>query len=365
MRDLLVLVLAALVLLGGLFALAPEWFGVAPTAEAASTDRKVAVPPVLVAPVTSAAFGDRLEALGTVLANESIEITSARADFVASVHFEDGDVVEKGDLLVQLQDEEERAQLAEAVAERARSDAELERISELAERRIRSSGDLDAARAQAEAARARVARLEAILADYQIKAPFSGRLGFRRVSAGAYLRPSSVVTTLDDLSVVRVDIAVPETWLALVRSGQEVALTSEAFGDQVFHGVIRSLGTRLDPGSRTVTARAQVRNDDPQNNLRPGMLLEVAIDRGERPVLQVPEEALIHRGRQHFVLRIGGSDAGGGALAEEVEVQVGRRRPGFVEILTGLAEGDQVAIAGIVRVRPGSPVRIAGREGGA
>jgi membrane fusion protein (multidrug efflux system) len=358
MRTLTVYLLAIGVVVVGLFLGFPQWFLAASGPSADEADRRPDAPPVIVAPVGRAPFLDRLEALGTVRARESVEITATRADRVRSIGFEDGDVVEAGHVLVELHDEEERAQLEEALAEQERRQTEFDRVTELADRRISSAGDLDVARAQLEVAQARVERLRATLAEHRIVAPFGGLLGFRRISLGAYVETSMVITTLDDLGEVLLDITIPEAWLDAVRPGQPVVARTSAYPDARFGGKIRTIDSRLDPTTRSLVVRASLPNEDLR--LRPGLLMTVTIERDDAPVLQVREEALLQRGPDHFVMRVSDDVVPGAeAVAEEVRVEVGRRRPGFVEIRAGLSEGDLVVVAGIARVRAGARVRIA------
>ncbi len=327
----------------------PEVIGASeePVQERASTPP----PPVVVAPVARAEFVDTLEALGTAHANESVSITTSRADIVTAIHFSDGQMVEAGQLLVEMNSEEERALLAEAIAIRDERRLTHQRISELFENEVASGREMDEAQAQLSASEARVISLTAAIADRHIRAPFSGRLGLRRVSIGAFLQPSMVVTTLDDLSVIKLDFTIPETWLAFVSPGMGIRATSDAWPEDTFPGEIATIDTRLDARTRSATVRAKIPNSE--RKLRPGMLLKVTVDRGADPVLQIPEEAVIPIGDEQFVLRVGE-----GQIAERLKIVIGRRRVGAVEVVDGLSEGDRVVIEGIVRVVPGNEVEV-------
>lgn len=301
MRTILVYALALIALaVGAIFGL-PELFGRSDSAGAATTRANVA-PPVVVARVVHAPFADTLDALGTVQANESVEITSNRADHIVAIHFEDGQEVEANALLVETNAAEERALLAEAAALRDERQVSRDRSIELHSRQMISDRELNAAKTMLAAAEARVVAIEASIADRQVRAPFAGILGLRRVSVGAYVQPATVITTLDDLSVVKLDFTIPETWLPAVRAGQTVNATSDAWPDDVFRGEVTMLDTRLERSSRSATVRATLPN--PDRKLRPGMLLKVRVERGEAPVLQIPEEAVIPVGNDHYVLRV-------------------------------------------------------------
>ena len=191
-----------------------------------------------------------------------------------------------------------------------------------------------------------------------MRAPFSGVLGLRRVSVGAYVQPSTVITTLDDIAKVKVDFTVPEAWLPQIQPGMTIVAQNIAWPGLLFRGEITTIDTRLDARTRAATFRAQVDNAD--HKLRPGMLLRLKIERGQDAVLQVPEEALIAAGSTHSVLRV---QADG--LARRVPVEIGRRQAGSVEITAGLEPGDQVVIEGIVpaadaivKAKDGIPVRV-------
>lgn len=353
MRSLLVYGLALVAVLAGL------WFGFAGgrsgNAEVVKADG-AAPPPVIVTRVERAPFEDQLEALGTVRANESVEITPNRADHVTAIHFTDNQQVKKRDLLVEMHSEEQKAILDEAVAMRDERRTNYERASELFKNDTTSTRELQNAKALLAAAEARVKSLGAALADRQLRAPFDGTLGLRRVSVGAYVDPSTVITTLDDLSVVKTEFTMPETWLAAVLPGMTIEACNDAWPEHVFAGRIVGLDTRLDPRTRSATVLATLPN--PEGMLRPGMLLRIVIERGAAPVLQVPESALIPVGEEQFVMRVDDDD-----VAHRVPVTVGRRAAGTVEVLDGVSAGERVVIEGIVRVRDGAPVQVVGQRG--
>ncbi len=308
-------------------------------------------PPVVVMAVVRSPFIDTLEALGTVIANESVAIMANRADYVAAIHFQDGQRIKAGDLLVELNAEEEKALLQEAVAMRNDLKSNHQRLKELFEQNMTSAREFEEAKAKLAASEARVVSLEAAISDRVVRAPFAGILGFRRISLGTYVQPGTVITTLDDLSVVKLDFTIPETWLPSVQPGMKIAAVSDTWINTKFGGDVTTIDTRLDPRTRSATVRALLPN--PDMKLRPGMLLKVTIERGESSVLQVPEEVLLQVGNDYFVFRV---DQHG--IAERVKVEIGRRRVGAVEITSGLQEGDRVVVEGIVRVRPGAPVQV-------
>lgn len=311
---------------------------------------------VAVEPVVSMPFADRVEALGTVRAAESVNITAGVSDTIARVAFESGDRVREGDLLVQLASGQEAAELNEARtnAEEARRD--FDRIAALTERGVAPRQRLDEARAMMERAEARVRSVGAQLTDRTIRAPFSGVIGLRNVSVGQLIRPGDVIATLDDLSVVDVDFTVPEQFLSAISTGAQVEAISSAYPDRAFEGVVQQVGSRVDPVTRSVTVRAEVENEDLA--LLPGMLLTVELLRNQRESLSVPALAVYRRGPEAYVYVV--QEGERGLTAEERSVVLGARLPDRMEVREGLAEGERVVSKGVHRVRAGAPVTIAG-----
>lgn len=357
MRTLVVYLLALTALAVGAWFGFPGLFGEPEAdASAASSAHSQRPAPVIVAVAAEELLEDNLDALGTVRARESVEITTNRADHVKAIHFEDGQEVEAGQLLLELNAAEEQALLQEAAALRDDRLVRHKQVIELFDQELISQRELDNAQALLAAAEARVVGLQAAIADRRVRAPFAGRLGFRRVSAGAYLQPSTVITTLDDLSVVKLDFTIPENWLPSIKKGMKVSARTSAWPGLSFPGEVVVVDTRLDARTRSATVRAELPNEG--RMLRPGMLLKVAVERGEAPVLQVPEEALIPLDNRQFVMRVDENN-----VAHQVPVVIGRRLVGRVEVTEGLAVGDRVVVEGIMRVRDGAPVEIVSVRG--
>ncbi len=335
------------------------WFGYFANGDESvgAASRRATAVPVITTVVQRAPFRDSLQALGTARSNESVRLTANRTEMVTAVHFEDGQEVEAGDLLIELEVAEEVAGLAEAQALLAERHAAHARAEELFQQNIAPQSEIDTAMALLDAARARVRMLEAAIKDHEVRAPFRGQLGLRNVSVGALLQGSTEIATLDDLSEVKVDFTIPETWLSAVLVGMPITARTDAWPGRTFAGVVSAIDTRLDRRTRSATVRARVPN--PDRLLRPGMLIKVSVDRGEAAVLQVPEDALQQVEDRHYVYIV---DEGSHAL--QVQVRVGRRRAGFVEVLDGEVEGKQVVVEGIVRVRDGEVVEVVGSRGG-
>lgn len=305
---------------------------------------------VVVAPAGPVLFIDSIEAIGTARANESVMLTAKVTDTVRRINVADGAVVEKGDILVELTNDEESALLAEAKANLTEAEQQYSRISDLVARGSYSRARLDAQTAARNAARAKVEAIAARLKDRLIRAPFAGVLGFRQVSPGTLVQPNTPIIAIDDIDIIKLEFALPEIYLGALRSGLEVIARSAAYEDREFSGRVTGIDSRVDPTTRTVTVRAEI--DNPTHLLRAGMLLTVMVIRERADLLAVPEEAVVPVQDRHFVYVI--KDG----VAHQRNVTIGRRQPGYVEIINGLKAGETVAIEGIVRLFDGAPVAV-------
>jgi membrane fusion protein (multidrug efflux system) len=304
---------------------------------------------VSVAPVRTETVSQKLEALGNARANESVDISSKTSNVVTAVHFGDGQRVNRGQLLVQLDDAQTRADVAAAEAAVAESERLFNRSRELMATEALSKAQFDQLDATLKANRAKLASAQARLQDTTIRAPFSGRVGLRRVSVGTLISPGDVITTLDDTSVIKLDFSVPENVLATLREGLAVRATAPAFSGRSFTGKVSSIDSRVDMNTRAVTVRALLANED--GALRPGMFLNVSLANDERETLIIPEQALTPEAERQYVFVVADGKA------QRREVRIGARRPGNVEVVAGLNAGEQVVVEGTQKVRDGAPVR--------
>lgn len=312
------------------------------------------MPSVIVARATVLDFPLVVEGLGNARANESIDVRPRISSRVTAIRFSDGQHVERGDVLVELEDAELRAAVAEAKAELVDSESKYERGKELFESKLIADADVESLRAQRDADRAALDAAEARMAEATVRAPFSGRVGLRRVSLGSLVAPATVITTLDDTDTIKLDFDVPETAFARVAQGLRVVGRSAAYPDSIFEGRVQSVDTRIDPVSRTVTVRALVPN--PHDILRPGMFLTVKLFRDNVTALMIPEQTIVPEQSRQYVLVVSGE-----GIVEKREVKVGRRRPGQVEILDGLSDGELVVAEGTQKATPGSAVSVVGQ----
>ena len=313
--------------------------------------------PVIAAEVRTEPFADRVEALGTLRANESVSLTANVTETVSVIHFDDGQQVKRGEVLVEMTSAEEHALLEEARARLAEAQRQYDRVKSLVTQRSASESLLDERRRDLDTARALLVAIESRLADRLIKAPFDGVLGLRNISPGALVTPGDLITTLDDTGVMKLDFTVPSVFLRDLAPGLAIEARAPAYGERTFEGAVRSIDSRVDPVTRSVRVRALIPN--PDRTLKPGVLMRVELLRNPRETLVVPESALLQKGRDHHVMRI---DAD--AKAERVAVKVGARRPGQAEILEGLSAGDRVITHGADKVRPGQAVRVQALDDG-
>ena len=355
MKYLLTIVLTALLVGGGLLywqSRDAESGGPAGMVAGGFAGRQEAAPIVRVEAVDFGTLNDSVEAIGTANANESLTLTAKVTDTVSRVDFDDGDYVEAGDVLVQLTNRDEQAQLAEAQANLNDAESQLGRVANLAEQRLVPESELVAARSRAEASQARLDSMVARLSDRLIRAPFAGVLGFRQISPGTLLQPNTPITTLDDISIIKLDFTVPETFLGAMREGATVLARSASYPGREFQGVVSSVGSRVDPVTRAIQVRAHVPNGD--SALRPGMLLMVQVIMTERTALIVPENAVYQIQDRAYVYVVGED-----LVARERLIETGERRFGSVEVLAGLSAGERIVTEGIVKLRDGMTVRFA------
>jgi membrane fusion protein (multidrug efflux system) len=321
----------------------------APEARVAAVPATAAAIPVITQPARIEPMGIEIEAVGTTQANESVEVTSKASNTVTAIRFREGEIVERGAVLVEMDASQARASLAEAQAALVRSKSQYDRSRDLQSRQALSMADLEQVEAALKADEARVAAAQARLDDTVIRASFKGRTGFRHVSVGSFVSPGTVITTLDDTSVIKLDFTVPETYLFVLDRGLAVKAQATGLPDRIFEGKVTNMDSRIDPVTRSVTVRAELAN--PDGLLRQGMFMTVSLQGEVTPTLIVPEEAIVPERGKAYVFVVNDN------VVERREVHTGKRRPGFVEIVKGVAEHERVVVDGTQNVRDGSQVQ--------
>lgn len=309
--------------------------------------------PVKASPVRVSTLSTEVSAVGTLLANESVMIRPEIAGRVVAIHFDEGQSVPKGARLVTLDQAEYQAILAQSEAEAKLATRRYERSRELRKQNFISQEAVDEARSNLDRSVARRQETEAKLAKSELRAPFSGVVGLRQVSPGAYVKEGADIARLEDIDSIKVDFRIPEVFVGALRPDQEATVRVDAFPNQSFKGRIYALEPGVDEKSRTLLVRARIPNKD--RKLRPGMFARVVLTLGTRDAaIVVPDQAIVPRGESVFVYRVVDGKA---ALTP---VTTGARAPGEVEIVKGLSPQDVVVVDGQIKLQDGAPVTIIG-----
>ncbi|GIL38043.1 efflux RND transporter periplasmic adaptor subunit [Roseiterribacter gracilis] len=310
--------------------------------------------PITVAVVTATRgpINVEFEAVGSLRANEAVTVTAKVPGIVREISFNETDEIRAGQVLVRLDDEEARANLAVAEAARRNAVQLLERAKALVSTQAVSRSRVDELQAQLDSASAQVHATEARVRDLTMVAPFAGKTGLRRVSLGALIAPGTEITTLDDISVMRLEFAVPDSLLANVAPGQVVkAYLGDGSDARAVTGTVRAVDTRLSAGSRQAMVQASLPNES--RNLRPGMFLRVRLELSRRDnVVLVPEEALVTSSGTQFVYVV----QNGKAVRRPVTI--GSTVDGLAEVRKGVEEGEQIVTRGTIKLRDGAPVKL-------
>lgn len=314
---------------------------------------------------------EHLTSIGTLIASEGVDITSQVAGVVTEVSIESGQDVKQGAKLLQLDIAVETADLASNKATLAEAEVAYQRQADLIAKRVTSEANLDQARAKRDTAAAAVKRTEAVLAQKAITAPFSGRLGIRKVEKGQYVSPGMALVSLQALDPIRVDFPMPEQLIGKLKVGQAIEVTIDAFPDQVFKGEIQSLDARVAQDTRTLLVRGLLAN--PQQRLLPGMFANVTVLAGApADVVTVPRTAVTYSlyGDNVYVVKPAPPKAGADQAAKQAQpdepqliaerrfVKTGQVRGDRVAIASGLAVGEEVVTTGQIKLNPGASIRI-------
>ena len=304
-----------------------------------------------------------IEAIGTVNAAQGVELTVETAGVVKEILFTPNAVVEAGALLLRLDDV---VQAADVEAARTQSELEksnLARARDLAQRGVTTNVSLDTTEAAARAAEAQLARAMAVLDQRRLAAPFAGTIGLARVDLGQYVAPGTIVATLQDLGTMRVDFSLPEQDLPKLAVGQAIQVRIEGL-DEAFDGAITGIDPRVDPATRLVALRGSITN--PQGKLTPGQFVRIHVQLPpEDGVIALPQTALSTSLYGDYVYIVRPADGAEPAEDGTTPLQVaqvfvtpGRRSGGVVEIVQGVAPGDQVVSAGQNRLSNGQPATV-------
>jgi len=302
--------------------------------------------------VAAQPLDNSLASVGTLIAEDAVVIRPELAGLIDNMQVPDGARVKAGQALYRLESSLLRAEHQEAIANLQRSRRSYTRAEELVGRQLLARSEFDQAKADLGVDKARADSAAIRLAKTTIKAPFAGVIGLQQVSLGDYVQPGQALTNLVRLDPMRVDFQVPENALAKLAAGLPVRVQVDAFPGRTFTGKVIAIDPQINPATHSVLIRASVGNTD--HTLLPGLFARFELVQAQRAnALLVPERALWPVGDKVFVFRVVDGKA------QQVEVRVGERLPGQVEIRSGLAAGDVIVTAGQPKLHDGAAVSVA------
>ena len=305
--------------------------------------------PVNMMKVAATPVSNTVNAVGALIAEDSVVLRPEIDGRIDRLLFSEGQPVKKGALLVTLDSADQRARVAAAQADLKLAESRYKRSEELVAQNFISKQALDEARANLDILHARLRQEQVALDKTVLRAPFAALVGLRQVSPGAYVSKGDDIVRLDALGNLKLEVPVPETYLTLVRIGLPITLTIDALPGQSFSGKVHAIDPVVDPVSRNVRVRARIAN--PKGQLKPGMFARAVADLGGKThAILLPEQVIVPRPDGNYVfLAVNGK-------AELRNVVLGKREPGRVEIISGVAVGDTVILDGQIKLRPGVPV---------
>jgi membrane fusion protein, multidrug efflux system len=347
-RTVLITAVALAVVLGGIYV----WHGTRTEAPRTSGRPPVTVATMVVKPADAPAF---LKAVGTLTAVREVVITPEVGGLVTGIRFESGDNVEANALLLQLNDAPERANRNAAQAKADLAQLQLTRAQRLVRTGAQSREVLEQRGSERDQALATVKQFDALIAQKQIRAPFAGELGLRRIDLGQHLNPGDPIVTLTDLNQLYVEFAVPQQDLGQIKLNGMVTVTTDGLAGRTFTGEVNAIEPQIDINTRNVTVQALLPNSE--RVLRPGMYVDVALNLPtEHDVLLVPVTAIQTSASGDSIIVVRGASPEQGGTADVVPVTTGRRIGNQVVIASGLKAGDVVVTAGQLRVQAGANV---------
>lgn len=296
-----------------------------------------------------------LSAIGTLSASEQVLLAAEASGRVASIHFKSGESVNKGEPLVDLYDGTEQAALEAAKANAKLAKSQLDRSERLAKTGVEPLDTLQVRRSTYEQAQAEVTRIEALIRQKQILAPFSGDLGIRQIDLGEYLSPGQPVVSLTALDTLFVEFAIPQQAFASIRTGAQVALKTDAYPNRSFIAEVNAIEPQVDEDTRNVHVQATLDNSD--RALRPGMYVNasLSIDNYKNAIL-VPNTAIQTSAQGYSAVVIRGENTAEKGNAEIISVQIGERIGNQMVVTSGLNTGDVIVTVGQNRIQPGAEV---------
>ncbi|WP_438951634.1 efflux RND transporter periplasmic adaptor subunit [Porticoccus sp.] len=316
--------------------------------------------PVFVKAATTELLSEKIEAIGTLKANEAVTLSATVTETITAIHFDDGQRVNAGDVLAEMTSTEEHAQLEEALSTVKEAERQYQRIKSLVNAKLSTESLLDERRAAFETAGAKLNATRSRLADRLILAPFDGVVGLRQISVGQLVTPGDSITTLDDDSVMKLDMSVPALFLNSLAPGMKITAKAAGLDNRYVEGEIFSIDSRVDPITRAVMVRALLPNE--QRNLKPGMLVTVVLQKAPQEQLMISEKSLIQEGFNQFAFVV--DSVTKPARVVKRKLVTGPRRPGAIAVISGIQVGELVVTHGTMRLSDGSTVHIAAEQKG-
>lgn len=298
----------------------------------------------------------RVAAVGTLTAREGIDVAAEVEGVIEEIHFQSGQQVKKGDLLITLNDDVEQADLASLLAQKDLSKKVLKRSERVWREKAIPESEYDEAKSNLKTIVAQVAATRARIAKKSIRAPFSGVLGIRMANLGEYVSPGKALVSLQDSSILFTDFAVPERYLPDIQTGLKVDFHSSAYSDRVFTGELQAIDAKVDEGTRNIRLRASLPNHD--GLLRPGMYADIflILNKPAERIL-VPTTAIIFSSFGDALFTVV-NDEEGAQVAKRIQVTTGEQRGDQVAILSGLSGGETIVQAGTSKLSNGTHVVI-------
>lgn len=290
-----------------------------------------------------------VSAVGVLRANESIMLRPEQSGRIEQIQFDEGEQVAQGTSLFKLDNSIYLAELKAAQARVELSKTDYERASNLLKKKVGSAQERDSTLAQLRVDQAQAALAKTRLDKMTIKAPFSGYTGLRMVSPGDYVEEGQDLVELTDISSMKLEFRVPEIYLSILQPGREITVNVDALPGEMIKGSVFAVSPAADQNAHNIEVLASVPN--PNGTLRPGLFAQVKllVDRTESVV--IPEQAIIPQDGNFSVMRLGAENT-----VEIVPVTLGQRRPGVVQIIEGLKQGDVIIVSGQIKLHPGMPV---------
>lgn len=315
------------------------------------------VVPVIAFNAQEVEINDYIEAFGTAKAKESVDITASVTEIIQSIHFDNGGIVNKGDVIAVLSGDEQKATKAALNIQLDEHKRELKRLESLLSSNSVSINDYESRKTQLEITEKKIQEIEAIIQDRVIVAPFSGILGLRNVSEGSLVKPGDIIATLDDVSDLKLDLNVPDKYINIIKKGMLVSIAPVRLNTLEDKAIIAEIDSRVNPRTRSIKIRAII--DNKEQNLKPGLFIKAKIYFDKRVSIFIPEESVTNDGDSNYVWIIGKDN-----IVFKKLVLVGTRVDNYAEITSGLNISDMVVARGILFLQDGSKVNVSAIQEG-